>query len=272
MSEKEKKLENGELLSIGTISRLSGAHIKSLRYYDRLGILKPAYTDLHTGYRYYTFSQLSVIDAIKICVELDIPLKDFNHFIDKDGGRIHYKELMEYGREIAEKKRKIIEEGLDFIYETQKEIERAALYKEPEQRIRCRLPERRWFLETWEGKNAGEKYDDGFTRLMLEAVGQGFSLGYEVGLAHFYHKGKREAYQFIEVQGEGKGSCKNFLQVSEGDYLCRQTKRGGIEKIRENFQEIDWASYEGIVVETELFTGEFNFKRPVYELQCLLPD
>ena len=32
-----------EYLTIGEVSKMKGVGIKSLRYYDRLGILKPAY-------------------------------------------------------------------------------------------------------------------------------------------------------------------------------------------------------------------------------------
>lgn len=46
------KKEN--LLSIGALSKQTGVHIKSLRYYDSLGILRPAYVDSSSGYRYYS--------------------------------------------------------------------------------------------------------------------------------------------------------------------------------------------------------------------------
>ena len=49
------KKEN--LLSIGALSKQTGVHIKSLRYYDSLGILRPAYVDPSSGYRYYSLQQ-----------------------------------------------------------------------------------------------------------------------------------------------------------------------------------------------------------------------
>lgn len=92
------------LLSIGNLAKLSGVSIKSLRYYDRLGILKPAYTDRDSGYRYYTFSQLYIVEAIKVCLELDIPLKDFTKFSEETSGRIYYTKLLEHGRQVAKRK------------------------------------------------------------------------------------------------------------------------------------------------------------------------
>lgn len=42
--------------SIGTFSKLTGTTIAALRFYDREGIFRPAYTDKNTGYRYYLSS------------------------------------------------------------------------------------------------------------------------------------------------------------------------------------------------------------------------
>ena len=58
-------MDKTKLLPIGVFSKLSGANIKSLRYYDQIGVLPPAFVDPDTGYRYYAFSQIHVVDAIQ---------------------------------------------------------------------------------------------------------------------------------------------------------------------------------------------------------------
>ena len=40
------------MLKIGDFSKLSQVPIKTLRYYDRIGLLNPAQVDRFTGYRY----------------------------------------------------------------------------------------------------------------------------------------------------------------------------------------------------------------------------
>ena len=42
-----------DLLSIGRFAAMTGLTQKALRLYDREGILKPAYVDFASGYRYY---------------------------------------------------------------------------------------------------------------------------------------------------------------------------------------------------------------------------
>ena len=39
---------------IGEFSTLTGASVKTLRYYDEINLLKPSNADKFTNYRYYT--------------------------------------------------------------------------------------------------------------------------------------------------------------------------------------------------------------------------
>lgn len=49
---------------IGLFSQISKTTIKTLRYYDEVGLLAPAYTDAESGYRYYTTEQLVILHEI----------------------------------------------------------------------------------------------------------------------------------------------------------------------------------------------------------------
>ena len=46
------------MFKIGEFSRLTRVPAKTLRYYDEIGLFKPAQYDDVTGYRYYTVEQL----------------------------------------------------------------------------------------------------------------------------------------------------------------------------------------------------------------------
>lgn len=52
------------MFRIGDFSKISRVTIKTLRYYDKIGLLKPAFIDVNTGYRYYTEEQILKIHAI----------------------------------------------------------------------------------------------------------------------------------------------------------------------------------------------------------------
>ncbi len=46
------------MLSIGEFSRICQVSVKTLHYYDRIGLLKPIKVDTFTGYRYYSRQQM----------------------------------------------------------------------------------------------------------------------------------------------------------------------------------------------------------------------
>lgn len=52
------------MLKIGEFSKLAQVPIATLRYYDQVGLLKPAELDFFTGYRYYSVSQLPRLNRI----------------------------------------------------------------------------------------------------------------------------------------------------------------------------------------------------------------
>jgi DNA-binding transcriptional MerR regulator len=52
------------MFKIGDFSRLSQISVKTLRYYDEIGLLKPSKVDQFTGYRLYSADQLPRLNYI----------------------------------------------------------------------------------------------------------------------------------------------------------------------------------------------------------------
>jgi DNA-binding transcriptional MerR regulator len=69
------------MLKIGDFSRLSGISIKTLRYYDDLGLLKPAEVDPFTGYRYYSARQLPRLYRLLALKDLGFSLEQVAHLL-----------------------------------------------------------------------------------------------------------------------------------------------------------------------------------------------
>jgi DNA-binding transcriptional MerR regulator len=64
------------LFSIGGFARTTGLTIRTLRRYDAIGLLVPAFVDENSGYRYYTLEQARDGEAIRRLRELDVPLEE----------------------------------------------------------------------------------------------------------------------------------------------------------------------------------------------------
>lgn len=61
-------------MSISAFARRSLLSPKALRLYDESGLLRPERVDPHTGYRYYSESQLEKARTISLLRRLDVPL------------------------------------------------------------------------------------------------------------------------------------------------------------------------------------------------------
>jgi DNA-binding transcriptional MerR regulator len=66
--------EETSLLSIGSFARITLLSLKALRLYAQLGVLKPAYIDPDSGYRYYRVDQLREARLIRALRQMDMPL------------------------------------------------------------------------------------------------------------------------------------------------------------------------------------------------------
>ncbi|WP_397538371.1 helix-turn-helix domain-containing protein [Rummeliibacillus pycnus] len=62
--------------SIGQMSRLNNVSIKTLRYYDEIGLFRPYEVDAASGCRYYLIEQFKELEIILYLKMMGVPLKD----------------------------------------------------------------------------------------------------------------------------------------------------------------------------------------------------
>lgn len=67
-------------MTVHEVSRMSGVTIRTLRYYDRIGLLSPA-SRTEAGYRLYDEAALMRLMRILLLKELEIPLKDVKRLL-----------------------------------------------------------------------------------------------------------------------------------------------------------------------------------------------
>ena len=72
------------MFKIGDFSKLSQVSVKTLRYYDEIGLLRPGEIDRFTGYRYYAASQLSRLNRILLLKGLGLSLDQIGRLLEND--------------------------------------------------------------------------------------------------------------------------------------------------------------------------------------------
>ena len=70
------------LFTIGEMGGLFRTNIRTLRYYDDIGLLKPEVVDPKTGYRYYSARQFERMNTIKYLRNLNMPLDKIKAFFE----------------------------------------------------------------------------------------------------------------------------------------------------------------------------------------------
>lgn len=90
-------------LRIGEFSRLARVSVKALRLYDRLGLLKPARTDVLSGYRYYAGGQLPRLNTILALKDLGFSLEQIRRLLDEGLSRSQVRAMLEMRRDEAER-------------------------------------------------------------------------------------------------------------------------------------------------------------------------
>lgn len=113
-----REVGNGALFSIGQMAKLFDMNIRTLRYYDQIGLLKPETVNEDTGYRYYSSAQFERLNTIKYLRALDVPIERITEFFE--------------GRDV-ELMRDIFEEQLDRVGRKRRELARI------ERKIRDRI-------------------------------------------------------------------------------------------------------------------------------------
>lgn len=95
-------------MHIREFADLTGVSVRTLHYYDEIGLLKPASVDKATGYRYYDDQSLMQMQQILFYRELDFSLKDIRQILtspnyDKRQALAQQKKLLKLKKERLER-------------------------------------------------------------------------------------------------------------------------------------------------------------------------
>ena len=265
-------IDKNRLFSIGKLSKLTGVHIQSLRYYEELGILKPAYIDSQSQYRYYTFQQTRIVEAIQYCTELGIPLKQFKNFLLEKEGQIDYARLIEYGIQLTNEKMERIKKRLTFLKNVQQELIHAEDCR-VNSYIKSSFPQRLCWAIPYEGTQTASDFHAAVYRLISDIEANGLRAGYNNGQILLCTGQEMKSYIFIDIRETDK-TVENFPQIIHipaGEYLCSVSNESNIRNAPKIFPQLFEQSYDKVIVEIELFSEKFNYFTPVFEIRCSLP-
>lgn len=270
-----------QYLSIGKVSKLKNVSIKSLRYYDSIGILKPAFVNTETNYRYYTEEQLYLLDAITLCIKLGIPLKDLNHYVEK--GSINLQKLLYDGKILAEERILEIRNCMEALQETLQKLSSSGggMAKIPESKTGLMLPDG-FYENTYDARmvltvpledmDTPKYYGQYILRLFVTAQQIKLNAAYPSGILHDYQNGRLKRYMFLTIneQDQQDGAIHNageaVRKLPAGCYICRKISTHMSGSVKEEMKEV-LRNESFCIIETDSTSAQNKKNGYPFELQ-----
>lgn len=208
-----------KFLSIGEVSKIKGVSVKSLRYYEQLGILKPAYVNKGTGYRYYTVDQLLIVDLIYICIELNIPLKNFKNYLTaQENIDIHH--LMTDGEQIINEKIQKLQKTKQFLSNLSEHVTRTNRVKTLADGFLEQIPDRYLLTIDYEDELFDYKaINQCYSKLIKQSLALETPDKLNQGFFIVHENGQYKRKIFLEIQKPSK-KPDNLIVVKNQMFRC----------------------------------------------------
>ncbi|HET6180967.1 MAG TPA: MerR family transcriptional regulator [Candidatus Sulfotelmatobacter sp.] len=100
---------------IGEFAELGGVSAKTLRFYDEIGLLRPAGVDARTGYRHYSSQQLGELASILALKNLGVSLTRVRQLIAKGGSASERRALLNELKRTVQQSIEEAAQGLNWI-------------------------------------------------------------------------------------------------------------------------------------------------------------
>lgn len=109
-------MKKEQYFKIGEIAKIYSISVQTLRHYEDIGLLKPAYVDTDTHYRYYGYEQTEVLNTIRYLRALGTPLSSIRNFLESRS--------LSKMEEMLQMQEKDVESKIKILQQAQKKIKR----------------------------------------------------------------------------------------------------------------------------------------------------
>lgn len=257
-----------QYLSIGEIAKARGVNVQSLRYYEKLGILIPAYVNPENGYRYYSLEQIMILDTIILCVDLGIPLKDLKNYVDEEG-QLKFEQLLKDGKRLARKKIRSIEENLQSINHTLLHVQSQKSFLGKAGYYTRYIFPRSVITIPCEQTPDAKRYEKCLSALFDIARRKNLRASFPHGIISHYRKGQYTGSDmFLEVL---PGESTMITKIQEGNYLCFQEKRETHSNPAAIFASCLTGTYNADILVSSMSPSTYRYDDVILEFQLAVP-
>jgi len=96
------------MFQIGLFSKIAKTTVKTLRYYEKIGLLKPCYIDMETGYRYFSTKELVRLHRIQSYKQMGMSLLEIEKLLEGENPEL----LLRKKKEELKKEMDVLEDQI----------------------------------------------------------------------------------------------------------------------------------------------------------------
>lgn len=237
---------NRYILTISELAKLKNITSETLRYYDRIGLLKPVHIS-EGGHRYYSIRQYEKLGTILELKEIGMPLKEIQEYFENRNLKKSY-EILEMYQKKFEKKLKeqiylneVLLQKLDFIRSLSELPKLETIFEE-------NFPTR--YMVTF-GKRSGNREEHAMAFTKLEKY-----LKEKIPIIASDRVGVFTDEKLLVPSGNMVPGVPMLLvapenadgtylkEIQKGTYVCMLYKNGLLEKYHSSFEKIKAYVYE----------------------------
>lgn len=252
--------------TISEFAKLRNININSLRYYEKIGVLRPYHVDERTGYRYYSPEQVPILDVILLCINFGMPLKELKNYINSDD-MINNKELFETGKRIAKERICDFQMELSKIEYTLQYLNNNQQYSEEKGFYKRNIPERTVITLDYTGSLSDiRKIEIESGKLYNYAQSKKYSPVFPAGLLISQNKGEIKTKIFFEIVRKNVDD-KNVVMIPAGEFRCNHVNLTPEIDLRNIINSTYGTEIQGDIIISNMLLEKFQIGTKKSELQ-----
>lgn len=261
------------LFSIGEMSKIKGISVKALRFYEKIGLIKPCIIDPWTRYRYYSLEQFIQLDIIKAARAMSISPKDIKTILDRKDSQVLLNFMEDQKKKAQEKIRELTR--MMTVIDTAEDSIRQGLACAKAQDLRFRdIPERLIVCHPYREGMDEEALLLEYARINAFIEKNRLINTYETGIIYkpddnleFY---PRQVFNTVLADESSKATL--LANLPAGRYLCLCFNR---QNAQEKLQMLNTYMAEHhlnpkVIVQVDVLNDVFDNENPLSEMQVMM--
>lgn len=239
--------------SIGEMSKLNNISIQTLRYYDKIGLLKPKVISEKSQYRYYSIEQFFQMDVIKYYKTLGLSLNEIKKLMGRSTSMEEKLDMINFQQEVLENKlleMEIIKNHLEYMKNTV-----SSIIQYETDKIFIKYNEKREYISYDCVSATIDELEINYRKVMPNSENQLEKLSYELSSMVSYDELK-EKMVYKNIMTNNLRILKNegrTIVLPEGEYITIYFEGGCFENKKYYNKIIDYINKNNIKI-----SGDFH--------------